>query len=490
MKHERRFTLTLIALALLAGVVGLLSTPVAGALFVPFIGMAAETTTTALIDQALKVIFATSIHDDIVADSELMGLFQTEMNIKSEETTGGRYIEQGHFWTLPAGAGWRKDDEYIPEAVSATFKNSRIYLKKFHITLQMSGDTMRRVRTDEGAFLDYMERARPAIVERANQELDLAYLGYGSGIKARANAGAVSTGTLTFTVVVKDHSGVAGFTDAWLAFLEGERVIFAAEAGATTIRNAGTARSVKVTDIDEANNKITFTADDATAKTNLVAAIVTGDYIFTGDAAGHSGPDSAGDARALSGLLAAVDDGGILDSYNNIVRTAVGNRLWKSIVINGAAAPHTGSLTEDLLNFAFRQTHLRGSGKPDFLVMSYSARDSYWKALKGDRFFIDPGGNYQGGRGKLQIVLGDMTYPLRVARKLPPEVCFGIQKDRFARLTLGQLTWEEETGSMWNRVVDSTGRKDSYYSVAHLYEQLYNAAPRKSFRIEGLTPVS
>ncbi len=488
MKRINSFTVALVALAMM--VAAWLVSPALGLFALPVIGMASETTTTAIIDEALKVIFATSIHDDIVADSELMGLFQTEMNIKTEDTTGGRYIEQGHFWQLPAGAGWRKDDEYIPEAVSAQFKNSRINLKKFHVTLQMSGDTMRRVRTDEGAFLDYMERARPAVVERANQELDLAYIGFGSGIKARANAVAVSTGTLTFTLVVKDHSGVAGFTEPWLAFLEGERVIFTAEAAATTIRNAGANQSAIVTDLDEALNKITFTADTATAKTNLVAAIVAGDYLFTGDAAGHSGPDSTGDQRALSGLLAGDDDGAILATYNNIDRTAVGNRLWKSIIIDASAAPFDGTLTEDVLNFAFRQSHLRGSGKPDFLVMSYNARDSYWKALKGDRFFIDPGGNYRAGRGRLEIVLGDTVYPLRVARKLPPEVCFGIQKDRWYRLTLGQLTWEEETGSMWNRVVDSTGRKDSYYSVAHLYEQLYCAAPRKQFRVDKVTPVS
>ena len=106
-----RFRPTLIALTLLAVVVASMTVaPVWALPLILPIGMAAETTTTALIDEALKVIFATSLHDDIVADSELMGLFETEMNIKTEETTGGRYIEQGHFWTLPAGAGWRMDD--------------------------------------------------------------------------------------------------------------------------------------------------------------------------------------------------------------------------------------------------------------------------------------------------------------------------------------------------------------------------------------------
>lgn len=451
-----------------------------------FIGMSAETTTTALIDQALKVIFAHTLHDDIVADSELMSMFETEMNISTEETTGGRYVEQGHFWTLPAGAGWRADDEYIPEAVSATFKNSRIYLRKFHIVLQMSGDTMRRVRTDEGAFLDYMEKAKPAIVERANNELDSAYIGYGTGIKARVDAGGVtSLGGGSFSFPVADHSGVSGYTDAWLNFLEGERVVFSSTAGFTALRAPGAAtQSAKVTDLDEETNTITCTGD-----ASLIAAIQAGDYIATGDGAGHSGYQADGTPRAMAGILAGVDDGNILETYNNIDRLATGNRLWRSVVVD-ADDLFDGTLSEDCLNFAFRTSLLRGNGKADYLIMSHSARDNYWKTLKGDRFFIDPGGNYTAGRGKVQVILGDKTYPLKVARKLPPEVAFGIQKDRWARLTLGQLTWEEETGSMWNRVTDSTGRKDSYYSVAHLYEQLYCAAPRKQFRIDNIAKVN
>lgn len=479
-KLNQGFQMALIALAVL--LVGLIW-PAGSLLALPFVIGASETTTTALVDEAMKIIFAKSLHDDIVSDSELMDLFETEMDIKTEETTGGRYVEQGHFWQLPAGAGWRADDEYIPEAVTAKFKNSRIYLRKFHITLQMSGDTMRRVRTDEGAFLDYMERAKPALVERANQELDSAYIGYGAGLKARVDsAGITDNGDGTFTFVTDRHSGVTGYTDAWLNFLEGEQVVFAAAAAMTTLRDAGTNQAGKVTDIVEDTAKIT-----CSGAASLIAAVAANDFIATGDAAGHSG-QNAGTDRAMAGILAGDDDGGILGTYNNIDRTAAGNRLWKSIVFD-SQTNFSGVLSEECLNFAFRTTLIRGNGKPTHLIMSHSARDSYWKSIKGDRFFIDPAGNYISGKGRLQIVLGDSVYPLRVARKLPPEVCFGIQRDRWARLTLGELTWEEETGSMWNRVTDTTGRKDSYYSVAHLYEQLYCAAPRKQFRIDGLTPV-
>lgn len=59
--------------------------------------------TTAQIDQAMKVIFQKPLMNDIVSDSELMSLFETS-TIK--DTTGDCYIEQGHYWTLPAGRGW------------------------------------------------------------------------------------------------------------------------------------------------------------------------------------------------------------------------------------------------------------------------------------------------------------------------------------------------------------------------------------------------
>lgn len=447
--------------------------------------MSSQTTTTALIDEALKVIFAKSLHDDIVDDHELMSLFKAEMNIKTEETTGGRYIEQGHWWTLPAGAGWRQDDEYIPEAVSATFKNSRLYLRKMFLTLQMSGDTMRRVRTEEGAFLDYMEQAKPAVVEFANNQLDLAYLGTGSGIKAEVANKVSDNGDGTYTIGVKHHSGVPGYTEAWLCFLEGENIIFASNAYFSTIRNAGTAQYATVVGIDEDHNEITIECAAA-----LYAALQANDCISEGDGAGYSAVDATGTPRTLAGLLAGDDDGGIVEVYNNIDRTLKTSRLWKSNVIDGSAAPYNGALNEDLLDLAFRRTLVRGSGKPTAVIMSHSGSTVYWRSLKGDRRIVTAtgGGDYTGGKGKLKIIIGDSTYDLRICRKLPPEVVFGIQADKWARLTLGELTWEEETGSMWNRVVDSTGRKDEYYSVAHLYEQLYCFAPRKQFRIDGILP--
>jgi len=445
--------------------------------------MSSQTTTTALIDNALKVIFAKSLWDDIVADHEIMDIFKAEMNIKQEETTGGRYVEQGHWQQLPGGAGWREDDEYIPEAVSAVFFNSRLYLRKMFTVLEMTGDTMRRVRSDEGAFLDYMEQAKPAVVRFANNQLDVSYLGTGSGIKAEVSSKSGPNSDGTYNLGVKHHSGVPGYTDAWLCFLEGENIIFGASATFSTIRNAGSGQSATVVGIDEDNNQIVVDCSST-----LYAAITVGDSIAEGDGAGYSAVDSTGTPRMLAGLLAGDDDGNLVEVYNNVDRTLKTSRLFRANVLSATDGGYTGALTEDLLDYAFRRTLIRGDGRPTHLVMSHSASTMYWRSLKGDQRFVNVEGNFTSGKGKLGIRVGDTVYPVRVCRKLPPQVVFGLQADTWARLTLGQLTWEEETGSMWNRVVDSVGRKDAYYSVAHLYEQLYCHAPRKNFRIDDITP--
>lgn len=436
------------------------------------------TSVTTDLTEAMKIIFADPLINNVVTDTELMSLFQTDANIKTEDTTGGRYIEMAHYFQLPAGVGARAEGEYIPIPDSPAFKNSRIYLRKLQGSVEMTGDVMRKVTGSEGAFLDYMSRALPDLVERLKNEIDRQYIGYGAGIKARVTS---VTGTTTITVVAEDALGVNGFEDPWLQFLEGESCVFSDTAGATALRNAGTGQAAKLTAIAEDTNTLTFTC-----ASGLGSAIVAQDYIFAGDASGQSSRTAASEDREIAGLLAAVDDGNIVATYNNIARS--GNRYWQGNVIDASVAPYNGAMTEDLLAFADDTTFVRGSGKVDVLVMSRSATRGYWKSLKSDRTYPDPR-SYTGGKPGLQVILGDRTLGLKVARKMPPQLAFGLSTDSFRRITLGSWEWDDRTGSIWNRVTDANGRKDAYYAVGNMYEQLFCVKPRTNFRIDGLTKI-
>lgn len=436
------------------------------------IGLAGTTTTTASLDNLMKVLYSEPLITDIIAESELMDMFKQDFNVKTEETTGGKYIETAHYLRLAGAAGARAENDYIPVPQSPKIQNSRIYLKKIMGVVEMTGDVMERVVGDEGSFINYMERALPDTKERVVNEIDRMYIGYGAGVKAKvASKGANS-------ITVDSALGIAGYEDAWLQFQEGETIVFASDAAGTALRNAGSTQAALVENIDETTGTLTLTLDAA-----LLAAIVVGDFIFSGDQAGTASPNG-GVNREISGLLAGVDDGGIVATYNNIPRA--GNRFWNSRVIDASVAPYNGALTEKLLTIIDAQTSVSAQSKIDALVMSPHAPIGYWEDLKGDRVINDPK-NYTGGKGSLSILLGDRTIPLRTARKLPPQIAFGLNTATWRRFTLGTWQWVARGGSIWNLVTDAVGRKDAYFAYGKMYEELACLYPRRNFRIEGLT---
>jgi hypothetical protein len=226
--------------------------------------------------------------------------------------------------------------------------------------------------------------------------------------------------------------------------------VFSSTPAGAVIKNAGTTQAALVENIDETTGALSTLTMDAA----LQAAIADNDYIFAGDQAGVSSQNGGVD-REIAGLLAAVDNGGILATYNNVARA--GNRQFNARVIDASVAPYNGKLTEDLLTIADAITSTSTS-KIDALVMSPHAPIGYWQSLKVNRVLNDPR-NYTGGKGSLTISLGDRTLPFRTARKLPPQVAFGLNTSTWRRFTLGTWQWVARGGSIWNLVTDaSAGR--------------------------------
>lgn len=441
------------------------------------VGPMGVTTTTTALDNLMKIIYSDPLLRDVIAESELMSMFKEDFNVKSEETTGGKYIEMAHYTRLAGAAGARAENDYIPVPQNPKALNSRIYLRKIMGVVEMTGDVMEKVVGDEGAFINFMERALPDTKERLLNEVDRMYIGFGAGIKARVKAGWVAGGRVLTALTIDRALGITGLQDAWLQFQEGETVVFAANPDGTTLRNAGANQSALVESLDEAADSLSVTAD-----ASLQAAIADNDYIFSGDQAGVA-TQNGGVDREIAGLLAGVDNGGILATYNNIARA--GNRIWNSRVIDGSAAPYNGVVTEELLIVADAVTSTSALAKIDAIVMSPHGPIGFWKDMKNDRTLNDPR-NYTGGKGMLNVVLGDRTIPFKTARKLPPQYLFGLNTKSWRRFTLGTWQWISRGGSIWNLVTDATGRKDAYFAFGKMYEQLACLFPRRNFRVQGL----
>lgn len=420
-----------------------------------------DTTSTTDLNNAMKVIFEDSIINNVVADSELLDLFESAGGIKTEETTGGRYIETAQLFALPAGVGSRGENGYIPVPRGPVVQNSKIYLKKVIGSVEMTGDVLKRVRTDIGAFINWGEQAMPKLVERVTNEYDRMLLGFGSGVKAQV--GAIDADNKIITL--KNAMGVAGLGGATFQFLENESIRAATTAAGTTLR----AGAMIVDDVYHATEQIKV-SDIAT---NLTAD----DYLAEGDAADNSfGKDAMG-------LLGIVDDGGILATFQSINRANY--TAWRGHVIDAQEVFGSGQrLTEEVVVYADDVAYTRGGAKVDVIVTSRDGLRDLWKDLKGDRSFNDPR-SYTGGKGGIFIILGDRVVPIRVARKMPPSLCFGLTRKHLKKWLLNKFEWDDTTGSLFRQVTDSTGRRDAFYAYGTSQLEVGSDDPRKHFRIEN-----
>lgn len=438
------------------------------------------------VNEAMKVIFEEPISDNIVAESELLDIFEQDMNVRVNETTGGRYIELAHYFHLPAGVGARAlEGDYIPVPEGPTIRNSQVYLKKIEGTVEMSGDTMRRVRQGEGAFLDWADRALPDLVKRVSSELDRMLIGDGTGQLATVAAIGAADAAGNIPITIANAYGFTGYANPFLLFMENQRVVFGAVApgtGAVTLRGGATP-SRRVVDVSPTG--VITVAGPA------VAGLVVGDFIFNGDDASQSFQTAAGVEKEIMGLIGMVDDGVNTPIFQGLDRTLY--RPWQSVIVDavtdataaGSAVP--GQFNEDILTFADDQTAVLGAGMVDTLVISREVARQYWRTLRSDRVLNDPR-SFTGGKSGLSIQLTDRLITLKVARKLPPSIAFGLQRDTFKRWQNVGWEWDNTTGAIWNRVTDGIGRRDAFYAVGHIVMQTGNVAPRKNFCIRGIDP--
>ena len=444
---------------------GLLPPNVEGVLILGFGGLITTTTT---MDAALKIIFSDAIVSNVVSDTELLKYFPNGRGIKRDRTTGGRYIETSQMFALPSGVGFRNENDYIPVPRGPTLANSRINLKKILGAVEMTSETLKRVRTDVGAYVAWGREALPRLVERVVNEVDRASLGYAAGVKARVNE-ATPGGDTTLIVDSPMGIGTLPTLDALYHFLANEEVVAGPNIDGTGLRASGA--SMVVTDLDWANNAVTIDA--------AMAGLADDDYIFPGDASGHAA------GKEAMGLFGIIDDGGVLATFQNIARTAF--QAWKAQIIDAQVAPFSAGqkLTEKVVMYADDLTFQRGGGIIDLFVTSRQGIRQVWSDLIGDRSLNDPT-SIQGGRGRVSILLGDRLVPVRVARKMPQTIAFGLTLKTFKKFVLHEWQWDDQTGSIWKQVTDSTGRKDAYWAYGAMLYEVANTDPQKNFRIENM----
>jgi hypothetical protein len=421
-------------------------------LALPFV--VGDTATTDDYTELMKIVFDDTVIMETVYDTELMD-FMPEGEVK--QGPEGRWFETSQLYQSPGSWGSRTQNDYIPQANAAKAENGRVTLKKVVGSLEETAEVLKKIKRDKAAFITWSDEQFPLFKEGLVDELDRQLVGDGSGIRARVNEGVISN-----PVVVGSTLGIAGFDHELMQFRRGLRLRASPNIDGTAPR----ATAYVVDQVDWDNNALTL---------DTVADLVDGDYLFEGDAASNSA------GKDVMGLLGLIDDGGIVQTLQNIDRNV---HLWfRSYVrdLNGADLTEFATLQTD------RQSRHRGGGMVDMIVMSDEAFDAVWIEIRDDRVVNDPRSYAIGRKGILMYFGGTRQVTFRTARKLPSTLVFGIDSKQLRKFILHEFQWDDTTGSLWRQVTDATGVKDAFFAYGTAHMEIAIKSAQRCWRLEGFT---
>lgn len=362
------------------------------------------------------------------------------------------------------------EDDYFPDNVAPGWLQSNLTIKQIAARVDMSGRAFRRAIEGPAAFATWADMALTERAKRVAFHMDRMSLGTGTGIVGRINGTPDGTGDQ-----INDAFGIAGLGTALNNFLRDETFRYSPNANGTSPR-AGVVHVVRIN-----YSADTFDTDltSALGTPATAASAASTDYVFVGSA----NVNGSG-AREIMGLEGHIDDGTNVATYQGQTRSNFPDVL-NSQIINSTTS-YSGVASEDLFDFCDATCYERAGGRPDLILVNRSGQRSFWKSLRGDRVLNDPQGQYTGGKTTLRMMLGDRIVEVRAARKVPVSRGYGIDRSTFRRFKIGSGRWDGVTGSIWNRVQDSTGVKDAAYAVWIQEEELACVHPAKNFKITSL----
>jgi len=425
------------------------------------------------ISDALKQRYEGPMAVNIEGEQEVLSAFEAVGDFETVEGSDGKQINLGQYLSAGGGISAMLENDYYPDNVAPGWLQSNLTIKQIGARVDLSGRAMRRAIAGPAAFATWADMALTERAKRIAFHMDRMALGTGTGIIGRINGTPDGTGD-----AMDDAFGIAGLGSASYLFMRDDTFRYSPNANGSSPRSG-------VVHVVRQN----FGAD--TFDTDLVGALGTpatatsaadNDYVFLGSA-NVNGSGS----REITGLEAHLDDGTNVTTYQGVTRSSYPDVLYAQII--NSTTSYGGVLSEDLLDAADSQCYERAYGKPDLLFGSRSGARSFWKSLKADRTLPDPQGQYQGGKKAkgLRVFLGDRQVELRAARKAPISRWYGVDRTSFRRFKIGSGHWDNTTGAIWNRVIDSTGVKDAVYALWVQEEELACFHPARSFKLTTLS---
>lgn len=393
-------------------------------------------------DAALKEDYLPPARD--LLNNSIKLLAQIERNAR--DVVGRRAVLSLHVGRN-SGVGSRAERGTLPTSGNQGYVEERVPVKYHYGQIEVSGPSIRAMKSDEGAFVRQVESEMKGVTNDLKRDINRQLFGTSDGVIASfINAGS-STTVWVFNTATPQSA------------------IRQLEVGMVVDMGTGTPWTSKATGT-------TITANSGTSITVSPAA---SGAPADGDSVVRSGSGGSGAAqKEFTGLQSIVDSTGAL--FNVDPSTTP---LWKSTELSnsGTARP----FTENLAAQAVDAVDIASGETPNLLITSDGVRRSYAAQLQTQKRFNDTL-TLKGGFAAVSVAAGDTNLAMTWDRDCPDTIAFLLSTDHLTKHEMSNWEWMDEDGAVLRKVPNI----DSYEATLFSYAELTTDARHTHAKIADL----
>jgi hypothetical protein len=397
---------------------------------------------------ALKEFYEPGMREQLNNDIPLLA--QLEKN--TEDIEGKRAVLSLHT-RRNSGVGARAELGTLPTAGNQGTAEERVPTLQNYGRMQVSGPTIRAMRTNRGSFKRAIAMESEGLVRDLKRDVNRQAWGTSDGVIA-------TCGTTSGAVIVVL---AATTSDVKLRQLEVGMVIDIADtADPPVIITNGSARTIQ--SVDTTNKTVTIDAAGGNVTTSSSHRIYR-------SGAGGGGASQ----KEITGMQSIVASSGTLHNVNPTVDPS-----WVATVDSNGGTNR--SLSENLIAKAMQNAQILGGGWAKILIGSPGVIRALSNLLTSLKRF--PGTtNLKGGYSGLDFTAGGPTIPAVWDRDCPANSLYGLDTDHLTEYQMSDWEFMEEDGNVLNRVANV----DAYESTLFKYHEVATDKRNAHFVIKDIT---
>lgn len=385
--------------------------------------MAGGSTTMTVVTSILKEIYEDRLRDQLQSDTITLKRIQSTTEGVTNDV-GGKYVAFPIRTRRNHGMGARNENEALPVAKSQKYAGARVSLAYLYGAVSLTGQTMELAKTNSQAFVSALEQELSGL--RQGLAKDMNRQTYGTSLGALASVTADGANTVT--------------VDS-LQYLELGMQIDVYDITGVTPKFTNR----EITAINTSTNVITYDGADGTA-------VATDIVVRTGSV-----------GRETIGFKQIVSATGTLYNVDPTVEP-----VWKSTVNSNGGTNR--ALSEGLMIKMVDDIRTLG-GKTTVIFTSLGVRRAYFNLLSQQRRYNDTV-EFEGGFKGLKFTTDNGDVPLVSDFDCQPNRAYFLNEKELKLYQEGDWSFMDRDGSMWQRIIDTSGRYDAYEAMMFKYCQL------------------